>query len=72
MFKYEKVEVLLTSRNISHYRKFNSDINCGSKISVDVSILTSGSDQRVDVVCDRCKIDFTKKFNNLIRDRKAS
>lgn len=72
MFKYEKVEVLLTSRNISHYRKFNSDINCGSKISVDVSILTSGSDQRVDVVCDRCKIDFTKKFNNLIRDRKNS
>ena len=72
MFKYEKVEVLLTRRNISHYRKFNSNISCGSKINVDVNQLTPGSDQIVNVICDRCKVDLTKKYNNLIRDRKKS
>ena len=64
----DKVEVNISNRNISHYKKFYNDIKLG-KMFVDFNNIPKGSDLKVKVLCEKCNIIIEKKVNNLYRDR---
>lgn len=84
MIKNNKLEIILTVRNITHYKKFENvniptflyngkeKIKYGQKILIDVSMLKNGSDQKIEVCCDGCGSIIYKKYNNFIRDRKKN
>jgi hypothetical protein len=65
----KNVEVNISSRNINHYKRFYNDLKVGMILLVNVDKITSGSDVKVDLTCDKCGILFKKKINNLNRDR---
>ena len=65
----KNVEVNISSRNINHYKRFYNDLKVGMILLVDVDKITSGSDVKVDLICDKCNVLFKKKINNLNRDR---
>jgi hypothetical protein len=68
MILNDKIKIIITNRNITHYKSIYNDIKVGENI-IDIKNLKSGSDVKILISCDNCAKEFNKKFNNLNRDR---
>jgi len=50
----KEVKVNITNRNISYYRKYNSDIKVGTNQFIDIEYLNKNSNTKIEVACDIC------------------
>jgi len=69
-----KVNINISSRNITYYKNKGFNIKFGDNIDISISDLNSGSPTKIDVQCDHCGNKKTMQYrlymNNIISDNK--
>ncbi len=69
MFKNEKVEINISYRNITHYRKLGYDPILNKKLLINTIDLPSSSHFRIDVICELCSKENNLRYHKYIENR---
>jgi hypothetical protein len=63
-----KVQIIINSSNIRHYKKFYSDIKIKDKIEVNINELTKGTKYKIKMMCDECQSIINIPYNVLYKN----
>lgn len=69
MIKKEKIEVNISYRNITHYRKLGYNPILNEKLLINTTHLPSNSHFRIDVVCEICGKEYNLRYHKYIENR---
>lgn len=70
MFKYDKIKINISYRNITHYIKLGYKPVLGEELEIDISHLPSSSHVRVDVICSICGFESNIIYCKYIDNKK--
>ena len=70
MLKNDKIEVNISYRNITHYRKLGYDPILNENLIISTLHLPSNSHFRIDVICEICGKDSNLRYHKYIENRK--
>lgn len=66
----EKIEVIVNSTTLKHYREKGYDVKLGNKIEVDIQDLTPSSSYKIRVKCDICGCEKELSYHSYIKNIK--
>lgn len=69
MIKNEKIEVMISYRNVTHYRKLGYSPIINEKLLIETKHLPSNSHFRIDVICEICGKDSNLRYHKYIENR---
>lgn len=73
MLKYEKINISISYRNITHYRKLGYNPILNEDLEIKTTDLPSSSHVKVDVICTLCNkdnnISYHKYIENITRHK---
>jgi hypothetical protein len=70
MIKNEFLEIDISYRNITHYRKLGYNPFLNSKLKIKTVDLPSSSHVRIDVICEICKFENNIQYHKYIVNKK--
>jgi hypothetical protein len=70
MIKNDKIEVSISYRNITHYRKLGYNPILNEALLIKTNHLSSGSHIKIDVICEICGDENHLRFHKYIENRK--
>jgi hypothetical protein len=70
MLKKEKIEVLISYRNITHYKKLGYKPEINSNLEINVYDLPASSHVKIDVICEICKAEQNIRYHKYIENKK--
>lgn len=66
----KEITICITNRNVNYYKDKNYDCVAGEEITVKVCDLPNGSGVKIDVLCDFCKKEISKKsYHGYLKSR---
>lgn len=69
MVKYENIEVSISYRNITHYRKLGYNPVLNKSLLINTHHLPSNSHFRIDVICEICGDEYNLRYHKYIENR---
>lgn len=69
MIKNERIEVMISYRNITHYRKLGYSPIINELLLIDTKHLPSNSHFRIDVICEICSKEYNLRYHKYIENR---
>jgi hypothetical protein len=70
MFKYNKIKINISYRNITHYIKLGYKPVLGQELEINISHLPSSSHVRIDVICSICESEGNIIYCKYIENKK--
>jgi hypothetical protein len=70
MLKKEKIEVFISYRNITHYRKLGYITEINTNLEISVYDLPKSSHVKIDAICEICKSEINIQYHKYIENKK--
>lgn len=69
MIKFEEIEVGISYRNVTHYRKLGYDPVLNEKLLIKTQHLPTNSHFRIDVICEICGSESNLRYHKYVENR---
>jgi hypothetical protein len=70
MLKNKKIEVYISYRNITHYKKLGYNPELNENLEIDVYDLPTSSHVKIDAICEICKAEINIRYHKYIENKK--